>query len=74
MKSTGYILDGVYYAGDPPLEQMKEPRASTDKQHEHDKQRREHARDLIQPYKGGKPNPEFIQQYPKEAKEYGFLK
>jgi len=28
---------------------------------------------LIQPYKDGKPNAEFIQQYPTESKEYGFI-
>lgn len=74
MRSTGYILNGEYHTGEPPVEGMKDPRASTDKQHDHDRQRREHRRDLIQPYKNGLPNREFIEQYPDEAKQYGFVK
>lgn len=31
---------------------------------------REFARDIIQPFEGDKPNPEFIRAYPKEAENY----
>ena len=34
-----------------------------------------HDVDLIQPYlPDGTPNPDFIKHYPKESKEYGFIK
>lgn len=68
---SGYILDGVYYrdGGEPEAYQV----ASMDKAHSHDAQRREHRRDLIQPYVNGKPNPAFIEQWPEESKNYGFV-
>jgi hypothetical protein len=74
MKSTGYILNGVYYDQLPDVESLRETHATTDKQYSHDRQRENHRRDLLQPYVNGHPNPEFIEQYPKEAKEYGFNK
>lgn len=72
MKSTGFILNGVYLTEVPDVEALRDPHAVTDKQYSHDRQRENHRRDLLQPYTNGKPNPEFIEQYPKEAKEYGF--
>lgn len=75
MNSTGYILNGVYYSGMPEVGHLKEKRASTDKLYSHDRQREEHRRDLLQPRMlDGKPNPEFIAQYPDIAKQYGFIK
>lgn len=73
MKSTGVIINGVYYKNGEHLPQL-DGRAATDKQYGYDKQRQEHAIDLIQPWANGKPNPEFIVHYPAEAKEYGFTK
>ena len=35
-------------------------------------QRSDHKRDLLQPYKNGKLNDDFVQQFPVEAKEYGY--
>lgn len=32
--------------------------------------RDDHKKDLIQPYHNGKPNPEFIRAYKKQATEY----
>lgn len=72
MKSTGYIINGVYHAKVLPAVQLADTESITYKAYNHDKQRREHQRDLIQPYKNGKPNPEFLEQYPEEAKQYGF--
>jgi len=70
----GVIIDGIYY---PPYTKIKKPvsnkRAITDKQYGFDMQRINHQRDLIQPYKNGKPNDEFIAQYKEESKEYGFI-
>lgn len=74
MKSTGKIINGVYIKGDVEPADMIDHEQTTWKQSSHDKQRREHRRDLIQPYVDGKPNPEFIQQYRDEAKQYGFIK
>lgn len=73
MKSTGYILNGIYYKKSPRLDELKAKRAVTDKEWDHDRQRENHRKDLLQPYEGGKPNPKFIEQYPKESKDYGFI-
>lgn len=69
-KTTGYILNGVYHKGEtaPQLATT----SSTYKNWNHERQRREHARDTIQPHVNGRLNPEFIMEYPKEAKAYGY--
>ena len=47
---------------------------STYKQHEHQRQRNDFAKEIIQPFdRNGSPNPDFIQAYPEESKGYGFL-
>lgn len=74
MKSTGYIKDGKYYSSPPPVDDLKDTHSTTEKLYERDRQRENHGRDLLQPYINGKPNPEFIQQYPDESKGYGFIK
>jgi hypothetical protein len=71
MKSTGYIINGIYYRDEPVMDMLTDDRAITDKQYNHDKQRQEHAFELMQPWKNGKLNPEFITHYPEEAKKYG---
>ena len=69
-KLQGVIIDGVYYPqGEKPVVSK---RAITDKRYQQDMQRAEHKRDLIQPWKQGKLNSEFIEQYPDEAKGYGY--
>lgn len=69
-KVNGVIIDGVYYPrGEKPTINK---RAITDKRWDHDMQRTDHKRDLLQPYSHGKLNEEFIQQFPTEAKEYGY--
>jgi hypothetical protein len=76
MKSTGYIdSNNVYHRELPDVNSMKNTVASTDKEYSHDRQREGHRRDLLQPFtRDGKPNQEFIQQYPEESKGYGFIK
>lgn len=79
MKSTGYIINGKYYPADKNDEQgSRVPAVQLDnityRAYDHDRQREEHRRDLIQPYKNGAPNPEFVEQYPEEAQNYGFRK
>ncbi|HEC66390.1 MAG TPA: hypothetical protein ENI23_13975 [bacterium] len=32
--------------------------------------RKEHAKDMIQPRRGGEPNPEFIKHYPQHAEKH----
>jgi hypothetical protein len=61
------IIDGKYYKDGKPEKKTVNPMF---KQYNHAMQRRDHARDIIQAHKNGKPNPEFIQQYPEEAKHY----
>lgn len=74
MKTTGYILNGKYYKGEnPDIEKMKHEANSTYKEWDHDRQRRGHRHDLIQPYKDGQVNPEFVEHYPEESKERGFI-
>lgn len=70
----GYILDGHYYKGKPTNRLRRSPN-STFKQHDHNRQRLEHARDILQPYdRNGKPNQSFIDAYPQESKDvYKFL-
>jgi hypothetical protein len=75
MKSTGYIVNGIYvkalgddqqgsHTPDPGLSNI------TYKAYTLDKQRQDHAFDLIQPWVNGKPNEEFRTHYPQEAEEY----
>ena len=73
-KIMGYVLHGKYYTGKPDLSKMRSSQSSMYKQHEHARQRKDFAKEIIQPYdRTGKPNEDFIQAYPEEAKEYGFL-
>lgn len=72
MSTTGYIINGVYHKGKDILPEQ-DGQSITYKGYDHDKQRQEHRRELIQPYVSGEPNPEFIAQFPAEAKEYGFI-
>lgn len=70
----GYILDGKYHKGEPPVSDLQSKQQSTYKQHDHNRQRQDHSREIIQPFdRTGKPNPDFIQAYPEESKGYGFL-
>lgn len=75
MKSTGYIVNGVYHSGNQDPAAAISEDSSTYKAYDHDRQRENHRRDLIQPYdRQGRPNQEFISEYPEEAKNYGFIK
>lgn len=75
MKTTGYILNGVYYEGGKAPEYLQDSHAVTSKSYDHDRQRENHRRDILQPYtREGKPNPEFIEQYPDIAESNGLIK
>lgn len=74
MSSTGYVLNGVYYrANEVPLHLMQAPQQSTWKEADHDRQRQEFAADIVQPFKNGKPNKEFIELNPEASIDYGFV-
>lgn len=69
MKSTGYIdAQGHYIRGkDIPMGFDVNP---THKEWRHDLERKQFAKEIIQPYKNGKANREFIVNYPEESKKY----
>jgi len=69
----GYIIDGKYYKGTPDMAKLASRQQSTYKQHEQNRQRHDFAKEILQPWKGGKPNEDFIGAYPEESKDYGFL-
>ncbi len=74
MPRIGYVINGVYHrTTDVPLADMNAVQQSTWKGADHDKQRFDHAGDIIQPFKNGKPNEEFINLYPEAAVDYGFV-
>lgn len=64
--------DGVYHKEGKP--DMRVQQNSTWKQHDHKRQRNDNAREIIQPYdRNGRPSQAFIDAYPEESREYGFL-
>lgn len=69
MKTTGYIdQNGRYIRGvDKSLGHDINP---TYKEYSHEIGRKEYAKEIIQPHAGGKPNPEFVRNYPEVSKEY----
>lgn len=74
MPRIGYVINGVYHrTTDVPLAKMNSVQQSTWKGADHDKQRFDHAADIVQPYKNGKPNEEFIGLYPEASVDYGFV-
>lgn len=69
----GILLNGKYYKDvkDAPFN-AKAVVGSQLQSYNLESQGKKHDMDLIQPYlSDGRPNPEFIKYYPKEAKEYG---
>jgi hypothetical protein len=69
MKTVGYIgTDGKYHKGED--KSMGFDVNPTHKEYRHDMERKQFAKEIIQPYKDGKANPEFIKAYPEESKEY----
>lgn len=69
MKTTGYIdSNGKYIKGvDKPMGYDVNP---THKQYRHDMERKQFAKEIIQPYKNGRANPEFIKEYPEQSEQY----
>lgn len=75
MKSTGYIVNGVYVKNPTTLNGIGTPRKQVlHKQFLMEEDRQRFAKDLVQPYlPNGQVNPEFITALPKEAERYGFI-
>ena len=73
----GVIIDGVYYPDKTPPEQQ-EPSTTLAGIHEQGKFERiyeKHAHELIQPNNpDGTPNKDFIDYYPEDARNHGFIK
>jgi hypothetical protein len=69
MKTTGYIgPDGRYVKGED--KSMGFDVNPTHKEWRHDMERKQFAKEIIQPFKNGKANKEFIDNYPEESKKY----
>lgn len=70
----GYLLNGKYHKGSPPMDKLKGRQNSTFQQHDHARQRKDFSREIIQPYNpDGTPNQDYIQAWPDGAKDYGFI-
>lgn len=69
MKTTGYInAKGEYVRGKD--KSLGFDVTSTHKEWRHDLERKKFSKEIIQPYKSGKANREFIINYPEESKKY----
>lgn len=72
--SGGYILNGKYVRKTVNVEALRTPDSAMFKSGDHDRQRKDYAKEIIQAYSSdGSPNEDFINAYPEESKEYGFL-
>lgn len=69
----GILINGKYYKNPADAPQADAAVVGSQlKSYNLESQAQKHDMDLIQPYLGdGRPNPDFIKYYPKEAKEYG---
>lgn len=73
MKTTGYIDEqGVYHKGvsNPIPHDIDSQYRSWD----HMQQRKNHAKDILQPYINGEPNREFVEAYEGDVTEIYFTK
>jgi len=63
----GRIIKGKYY----PDGKSTKPDVNTQHgEYTKDRGREDHAQDIIQPFEGGQPNPEFAKAYPDRAADY----
>jgi hypothetical protein len=74
MYKGGHIINGVYTPQVAEPDTLRTTTTSMYKSSDHDRQRKDFAKEIIQPYtRDGKPNEEFITAYPVEAQQYGFV-
>jgi hypothetical protein len=67
----GYVIDGKYYEDEPTELTNSLIMSPMYRQADHEMQRQDHQRDLLQPYKpDGSINEEFMEAYPDQAKLY----
>jgi hypothetical protein len=66
---------GKYHKDSPTMQTVMPQSTSVWKNSDHDRQRADHAWELVQPYlRNGEVNPEFLTAYPDESREmYGLL-
>lgn len=70
----GYLLNGVYHKGEPPIDKLKSRQNSTFKQSEHNRQRKDFSREIQQPRDAnGKFRQEYLEAYPEAAQEYRII-
>jgi hypothetical protein len=63
--------EGNYHKGRANASKLRSNRQSGWKQWDHQRQRKDYAREVIQPFeRDGKPNPKFREAWPNEAKTY----
>ena len=68
------IINGEYHKH-VDMSQLKSRQNSTWKRADHKRQRQDFASEVVQPYaRDGKPSEAFIDNYPNEAIDYGFVK
>lgn len=72
----GVIINGVYYPGEEPRKEVTGSTVSNmHKNHKLRTMAENHAHNLIQPRnQDGTPNQDFIDHFPEDAKNYGFIK
>ena len=65
---------GEYIRKDINVDELRTSDSPMYKAGDHDRQRKDFAKEIIQPYDmNGKPNEDFINAFPDVSKEYGFL-
>lgn len=70
----GVIRGGKYYPDELPTSSAVIGVASIARSSSIDRDYESHAQDLIQPFNpDGTPNQDFIDYYPEESKQYGFI-
>lgn len=68
---SGAIIDGKYQKvciGCQAAQERKQTAGAAE--YERERQREDHRRDMLQPFENGRPNKEFIAEYPEESKNF----
>lgn len=68
MSRLGYIKDGRYIKESPTADVIQPREHSGHREFVRSHMADTYRRDLIQRYEGGKLNPQFVQEYPEQAK------
>lgn len=68
MTIRGAVINGVYVENPSNEDLNTGARHQNDGNYQRRVQRADQTREFIQPFVGGKPNPDFARAYPKQAK------